>query len=212
MRPPTGAWPSYNGDYTGRRFSTLSQINRNNIRSLTLAWAFQTHQQALKSTPLEVGGILYFTVPNHVWAIDARTGRQIWHFSRPSEGDLIGQRGVAMYRDKLYFGTPDAHLVCLDARDGKELWETVVADVKFGFYISMAPLVVKDRLIVGISNDETDIAGFLEARSPADGKVIWHWDSLPKPGELGSNTWPNNETMAHGGGTTPDDRNSTIRN
>lgn len=202
LRPPTDAWPSYNGDYSGRRFSTLAQINQGNIRSLTLAWAFQTHQQALKSTPLEINGILYFTVPNHVWAVDARTGRQIWHFQRQSEGNYIGQRGVAMYKDRLFFGTPDAHLISLDARNGKKIWETVVADAKFGYYISMSPLVVKDRLIVGISNDQTDIAGFLEARSPEDGSVVWHWNSLPKPGEHGSDTWPNADAMAHGGGTT----------
>jgi len=202
LQPPTGTWPSYNGDYSGRRFSTLSQINRDNVASLTLAWAFQAHQRALKSTPLEVGGILYFTIPNHVWAVDARTGRQIWHFQRQSEGDDIGQRGVAMYGDKLFFGTPDAHLICLNARNGKKLWEVEVGDVKFGYYISMAPLVVKDRLIVGISNDQTDIMGFLDARSLVDGKLIWRWNSLPKPGEPGSETWPNKDAMAHGGGTT----------
>lgn len=202
LRPPTDTWPSYNGDYSGRRYSTLSQINLDNIGSLALAWAFQTHQQALKSTPLEANGILYFTVPNHVWAVDARTGRQIWHFRRESEGDDIGQRGVAMYGDRLFFGTPDAHLICLNARSGRKIWEVEVGDVKFGYYISVAPLVVKDRLIVGISNDQTDIAGFLDARSPADGKLLWRWNSLPKPGEPGSETWPNKDAMTHGGGTT----------
>ncbi|HEX5481406.1 MAG TPA: PQQ-binding-like beta-propeller repeat protein, partial [Terriglobia bacterium] len=202
LSPPTTTWPTYNGDYSGRRYSTLSQINQTNVGSLTLAWAFQTHAQALKSTPLEVNGILYFTVPNQVWAIDARTGRQIWRFRRQSEGDTIGQRGVAMYKDRLFFGTPDAHLICLDARSGKKIWEVAVADVKFGFYISVAPLVVKDRLIVGISDDQTDIKGFLEARSPADGKLLWRWDSLPKPGQPGSETWPNKDVMAHGGGAT----------
>src|SRR5690348_12495049 len=170
LQPPTDTWPSHNGDYTGRRYSTLSQINQGNIQSLALAWAFQTHQQAMKSTPLEVDGILYFTVPNHVWAVDARTGRQIWQFQRQSEGNYIDQRGVAMYRDRLYFGTPDAHLICLNARDGKKIWEVEVADVKFGYYISVAPLVVNDKLIVGMSNDQTDIAGFLDARSPEDGR------------------------------------------
>ncbi len=97
-KPPTDTWPSYNGDYTGRRYSTLSQITQTNVQSLTMAWAFQTRQQAIKSTPLLVNGVLYFTVPNHVWAVDARTGRQVWHFQRQSMGNMIGQRGVAMYR------------------------------------------------------------------------------------------------------------------
>ena len=118
LKPPTNTWPSYNGDYTGRRYSNLSQISKDNVGTLTMAWAFQTRQQTIKSTPLLVNGVLYFTVPNHVWAVDARTGRQVWHFQRQSGGNMIGQRGVAMYRDRLYFGTPDAHLICLDARSG----------------------------------------------------------------------------------------------
>src|SRR5207247_2961035 len=172
LKPPTNTWPSYNGDYTGRRYSTLSQINQSNAGSLAMAWAFQTHQQAIKSTPLVVNGILYFTVPNHVWAVDARTGRQVWHFQRQSAGNMIGQRGVAMYQDRLYFGTPDAHLICLDARTGRQVWDLEMADYKFGYYISVTPLVVKDRLITGMSNDQSDIPGFLEARSPQDGKVL----------------------------------------
>ena len=87
---------------------------------------------SVKSTPLEVNGILYFSVPDHVWAIDAITGRQVWHFSRPSQGDHLGSRGVGMYKDRLFFGTSDAHVICLDARTGKQLWDTVVADVTLG--------------------------------------------------------------------------------
>src|SRR5690348_10538075 len=99
LKPPADTWPSFNGDYTGRRYSPLSQIDSTNIGSLTMAWAFQTRQQsAIKSTPLVVNGILYFTVPNHVWALDARTGRQVWHFQRQSGGNMIGQRGAAMYK------------------------------------------------------------------------------------------------------------------
>jgi alcohol dehydrogenase (cytochrome c) len=202
LKPSTDTWPSYNGDYTGRRYSTLSQINQNNVGSITMAWAFQTHQQAIKSTPLLVNGVLYFTVPNHVWAIDARTGRQVWHFQRQSGGNMIGQRGVAMFGDELYFGTPDAHLICLDARTGKQIWDKEIADYKFGYYISVTPIVIKDRLIMGMSNDQSDVPGFLEARSPQDGKVLWHWDAVPKPGEPGSETWPNADAMAHGGGAT----------
>jgi alcohol dehydrogenase (cytochrome c) len=202
LQPPTNAWPSYNGDYSGRRYSTLSRINRQNVNTLTLAWAFQTRGAALKSTPLEVNGILYLTAPDHVWALDARTGRQIWHFERPSEGDHIGQRGVAMYGNRVYFGTPDAHLICLDARNGKKIFDVTVADVKFGFYISMAPLVVKNKLIVGISDDQTDIEGFLDARDPDDGKLLWRWNAVPRPGQPGAETWPNADAMKHGGGTT----------
>jgi alcohol dehydrogenase (cytochrome c) len=202
LKPPADTWPTYNGDYSGRRFSPLGQINQSNVGSLTLAWAFQTHSQALKCTPLEVNGIVYFTTPNNVWSADARTGRQIWHFHRESGGDLIGQRGVAMYRDRLYFGTPDARLICLDARNGKQLWEVTVADPAFGYYISMAPLVVKNEICIGTSGDEADIPHFVEALDPETGKVLWRWNSLPKPGEPGSETWPDAGSMAHGGGPT----------
>ncbi|MBV8551720.1 MAG: acido-empty-quinoprotein group A [Acidobacteriaceae bacterium] len=200
LTPATSTWPTYNGDYSGRRYSALKQINAGNVSSLSLAWAFQTHSDALKSTPLEVNGVLYFTVPDNVWAIDARNGRLIWHYSRPSQGDHVGQRGVAMYKDRLYFGTPDAHLVCLNARDGKEIWDVEIADVKFGYYISVAPLVVKDRLIIGTSGDQVDTPHFVEAIDPKTGKVIWRWDTLPRPDTPGAETWPNKEALTHGGG------------
>lgn len=200
LKNPTDTWPTYNGDYTGRRYSELKQINKDNVKSLTLAWAFQAHARTLKATPLLVNGILYFSIPDNVWAVDALTGRQIWHYSHPVPGDHIASRGVAMYKDRLYFGTPDAHLVCLDARTGKKIWDVTIADVTQGYYLSVAPLVVKDRLIIGTSGDSADVPHFLEAINPEDGSVIWRWNSLPKPGEPGSETWPNEEAMTHGGG------------
>ena len=96
LKQPTDTWPTYNGDYSGRRYSTLDQINASNVDSLTLAWIFRTPTHVLKSTPLVVNGIMYFTSPDHVWAIDATFGRQIWHYQRKSEGDHLGHRGVAM--------------------------------------------------------------------------------------------------------------------
>ena len=119
--------------------------------SLTLAWAFQTGQEAdIKSSPLLVDGILYFTVPDNVWAVDARSGHTIWHYNRPSEGEHIGHRGVAMYKGWLYFTTPDAHLISLDAKDGHVRWDKVVADADKGYWTTMAPLVVKNHVIVGV--------------------------------------------------------------
>src|SRR5215510_13146214 len=150
LKPATNTWPTYNGDYSGRRFSTLDQINATNIHSLTLAWIYSARQE-LKSTPLEVNGILYFTSPDNVWAVDARFGREIWHYYRKSEGDHIGQRGVGMYKNWLYFTTPDAHLISLDAKDGTVRWNVELADVKLGYFSTMAPLVVKDHVIAGVS-------------------------------------------------------------
>jgi alcohol dehydrogenase (cytochrome c) len=200
FKPPTTIWPTYNGDYSGRRYSTLKQIDKTNVGSLAMAWAFQTHSDALKSTPLEVNGVLYFTTPDNVWAIDARSGHMIWHYNRPSQGDHVGHRGVAMYKDRLYFGTTDAHLICLNARDGKEIWNVEIADVRFGYYISIAPLVVKDRLIIGTSGDSADVSHFIEAIDPMTGTVLWRWNTLPDPGAPGSETWPDTESLMHGGG------------
>jgi acido-empty-quinoprotein group A len=203
LKPATDTWPTYNGDYSGRRFSTLDQINAGNIHSLTLAWVFRTHSTTIKSTPLEVNGILYFSVPDNVWAVDARYGRTIWHYERKSEGDHIGHRGLAMYRNWLYFTTPDAHLVCLDAKDGTVRWIVELADPKLAYFSTMAPLVVRDHVIVGVSGDVTDVPGFLESIDPETGKIQWRWNTEPEPGQPGSETWPkDSDAILHGGGMT----------
>jgi len=208
LQPSTDSWPTYNGDYSGRRFSTLSKVNANNINSLSLAWVFRavtgTNLNAtIKSTPLVVNGVMYFTVPDHVWAIDARTGRQIWHYSWLSQGgDHIGNRGVGILGNWLFFETPDCHLVSLDLREGKERWRQKICDLNQYYFASVAPVIVKNHVIVGVSGDDLDIPGYLQARSPETGELQWQWNATPKPGEPGSETWPNAEAMAHGGGMT----------
>lgn len=194
------AWPTYNGDLSGRRYSGLQQINQSNVKSLTLAWAYATHGSVIKGTPIVVNGILYVTAPDHVWALDARTGSRLWEFKRPSTGDHIGSRGVAFYRDRVYFGTPDAHLICLDALSGAKVWDVEVADVKFGYYLSVAPIVVKGRIIVGTSGDQTNIPHFLAAFDAATGAAVWRTASLPNPGTHAAATWPNAKVMSSGGG------------
>ncbi len=195
-----GSWPTFNGDYSGRRYSPLTQINQTNVKSLKLAWAFQTHAATLKSTPLEVDGILYFTVPNQVWAIDAKTGEKIWEFRRPAEGDDLGQRGVAYYKGRVYFGTTDAHFFCLDARNGKKIWEVTIADVKFGYYISVAPLIVKGLVVLGTSGDSANVTHSVVALDWKTGNVVWRTPTVPKPGTPEARTWPNDTAMNHGGG------------
>lgn len=202
LKPATNTWPTYNGDYSGRRFSPLDQINSTNINSLTLAWIYSAHQE-LKSTPLEVNGILYFTSPDNVWAVDARFGREIWHYYRKSEGDHIGNRGLGMYKNWLYFTTPDAHLICLDAKDGTVRWNVELADPKLGYFATMAPLVVRDHIIAGVSGDVTDVRGYLESLDPETGSVQWRWYTEPDPGQPGSETWPkDSDALLHGGGMT----------
>jgi alcohol dehydrogenase (cytochrome c) len=207
LKPSTDSWPTYNGDYSGKRFSSLRQINKQNVGMMALAWAFQTDVSTgpgLKSTPLLVDGTLYFTEPDDIWAVDARSGRQNWHYHyRENEGLHIGQRGVGMYKDRLYFETPDAHLLCLDAKSGEVQWDVVLADVKLGYWATMAPLIIRNHVIVGISGDFNDLHGFIDSYDPETGKRQWRWSALPKRGEPGSESWPeNSDAIEHGGGMT----------
>ena len=210
---PPDVWPTYNGDYSGRRFSELAQINQSNIDLLKIAWMFRitgipplrgVGEPVIKSTPLMVDGILYFTVPDHVFALNARTGEKIWQYDWEDHGGhLLGQRGVGMYGHWLYFLTPDGWFISLDARNGKERWRKKVADEKMQYFTTMAPLVVKNHVIVGVGGDAMDVRGYLDARDPETGDLQWRWWSEPlKPGDPGSDTWPNQAAMDHGGGMT----------
>ena len=184
LHPSADSWPLYHGDYSGKRHSSLTQITPQNVGTLTLSWAFQTNQPAqIKSSPLLVDGILYFTVPDNVWAVDARSGHMLWHFNHPTtEGDHIGHRGVAMYKGWLYFTTPDAHLLSLNAKDGTLRWDKVIADVKKGYWSTMAPLVVKDHIIAGVGGDLDNLPGMLRSFDPDTGALQWEWDATAPTG------------------------------
>jgi len=203
LKPTTDSWPTYNGDYSGRRYSTLSQINKDNVSTLTLAWAYQTHSRSLESMPLVVDGIMYVTASNQMWAIDARTGRQVWHFERPGAGGG-GNKGAAMYKDRLYMTTPDDSLLCIDAKTGKQLWQIQIDDPALKAFGTVAPLVVRDHIIVGTSGDTADIPGFLLSVDPMTGKIQWRWDSMPKPDDaVAWNSWPHDtDVVTRGGGMT----------
>jgi alcohol dehydrogenase (cytochrome c) len=195
LHPPPDSWPTYHGDYSGKRHSKLTQITPANVHNLGLAWAFQTGQTAtIKSSPLLVDGILYFTVPENIWAVDARSGHLIWRYTNPpTKGDHIGNRGVGMYKDRLYFMLPDGHLLCLNAKDGTVRWSVEVADQTKGYWTTMAPLVVGNHVIVGVSGDLDNLAGYLRSVDPDTGKTQWQWDSTPPPGTpnkaTGGMTW-----------------------
>jgi alcohol dehydrogenase (cytochrome c) len=210
---PTDTWPTYNGDYSGRRFSPLKQIHASNVHSLALAWMFRVTipdatmrgggEPVIKSTPLMVDGILYFTIPDHVYAVDARTGLELWHYDWVDKGGhLIGNRGVGMYGGWLYFLAPDGWFISLDSRTGKERWRKKVADEKMQYFTTGAPMVVGDHVIVGVGGDAIDVPGYLEARDPKTGDLQWRWNSEPAKGEPGSETWPDDYAMGHGGGMT----------
>jgi alcohol dehydrogenase (cytochrome c) len=195
LHPPPDSWPSYHGDYTGQRHSKLTQITPQNVKNLTLGWAFQTERNAtIKSSPILVDGILYFTIPDNVWAVDARTGQQIWHYTYPpNKGDHIGQRGVAVYKGWVYFASPDAHLVCLNAKDGKVRWIIQVADVEKGYWSTESPLIVGNHVIIGIGGDMDNLATFIRAVDPDTGKTQWNFDVTPPAGTpntaTGGTTW-----------------------
>src|SRR6202790_567191 len=190
LHPSADSWPLYHGDYSGERHSRLTQIAPSNVNSLGLAWAFQTNQPApIKSSPLLVDGMLYFTVPDNIWAVDARSGHMVWHFNHPTtEGDHIGHRGVAMYKGWLYFTTPDAHLLSLNAKDGSLRWDRVIADVKQGYWSTMAPLVVNNHVIVGVGGDLDNIPGLLRSFEPESGALQWQWLATPRAGTANSTT------------------------
>ena len=213
QREPTDTWPTYNGDYSGRRFSPLTQIDSANVHLLSLAWMYRVTvpggalrgvgEPQIKGTPLMVNGILYFTIPDHVYALDARTGEALWHYDWVDKGGhLVGNRGLGMYGDWLYFLTPDDWFISLDAKTGKERWRKKIADEKMQYFTTSAPMVVGDHVIVGVGGDAIDVPGFLEARDPSTGELQWRWNSEPKAGEPGAETWPDAGAMAHGGGMT----------
>ncbi len=180
-----------------------------NIQSLSLDWIYRINSGedryggVLKATPLVVNGIMYFTVPDKVWAIDARTGREIWKYTWPSKGGIhLGNRGVGISGNRLYFETPDCNLVSLDLKDGKLRWSKSICDLNQMYYASVAPVVIKNHVIVGVSGDDLDIPGYLESRDLETGELQWRWSTVPKPGEPGSETWPSADAMEHGGGMT----------
>jgi len=167
LNPGTDSWPSYNGDYSGRRFSTLTKINDGNIGALSLGWVYRMNPGgggnpgSIKGTPLQVNGVIYLTAPDHVWALDARTGREIWHHTWQSKGGIhIGNRGPAIYRDWLYYETPDCNLVSLNIKDGSERWHKQICDLDQFYYGSVAPIIVKDKVMVGVSGDDLDVPGY----------------------------------------------------
>jgi acido-empty-quinoprotein group A len=203
-------WPSYNGDMSGQRHSPLKQINASNVDALAPVWKFKIEpgkgtfgNTDIKSTPLMVGGVLYFTISDHAWAVSAKTGKMLWHYHWPTRGGIhIGNRGVAYLRGRIYFETPDNYLVCLSAATGKKLWDVEIADVKQEYFSTAAPIIVKNHVIVGVGGDSLDVPGYLEARNPVNGKLQWRWSTTPRPGQPGSETWPTKSAMEHGGGMT----------
>jgi len=189
-------WLMYSGDYTGRRFSALDQINTKNAPSLVPKWVYQTVAVGkFETTPLVVDGILYGTgQDDRAFAIDARTGRPIWQYQRTLPTDIrpcCGRvnRGLAILGDRIFLGTLDAHVIALDTRTGNVVWDVNAFDYKKGYSITLAPLVVKNVVIVGVSGGEYGIRGFIEAYDATTGERKWRFYTIPGPGDAGHDSW-----------------------
>jgi alcohol dehydrogenase (cytochrome c) len=228
LKPLADIWPTYSGDYTGRRYSSLAQINRNTVKNMTLAWVSRLNGTAagpagdggaqtilggvgsgeytnvnVKGFILHFDDVLYVTSADHVWAVDARDGRVLWHYFWRTRGSThTGNRGVGIWHNYLFFETPDDYLVSLDARTGKERWKIEIADFTQQYFSTAAPVVVGDHLLVGTGND-LDAPGFLQSYDPESGKLQWKFYTVPmNPGDPGLETWPNLDAARHGGGQT----------
>jgi alcohol dehydrogenase (cytochrome c) len=198
-------WLTYSGDYSSHRYSPLQQISPANVKDLELKWVFQAQSlQKFESTPLVVDGVMYVTqAPDDVVALDPKTGRAFWvyHYNPASDArPCCGRvnRGVAMLGDTLFLATIDAHLVAIDAKSGHPVWNVKVAEASAGYAMTLAPLVIKDKVVVGVAGADLGIRGFIAAYEPKTGKEAWRFYTVPGPDEPGHDTW-SGDSWLHGG-------------
>jgi alcohol dehydrogenase (cytochrome c) len=213
-----GRWLQYSGDWYAQRYSPVNQLTPANVGRLVPQWTFQTDQSPFILTgrsgglgvPLAVDGVLYFAGNNNrVWALDGRTGRQIWQYNRDLPNEVAAgttraiTRGVAIMGDRLFVGTLDAHVMALDVKTGRVLWDTVIEDWKKFYTVTSAPLVIGDKVVVGISGgDRGAVRFFVDAYDIESGHRSWRLYTSPEPGQPGSETWPSPEALAKAGGAT----------
>ena len=207
LKDPT-RWLTYSGTYDGQRHSPLTQIMPDNVDRLTAQWTFQTGQLgSFQTTPIVVDGVIYATgFNNNAWAIDARSGRAIWRYRRNLPEDLklccgAVNRGFAVLGDRLFMTTLDAHLVALDMKTGTPLFDVELADYRQGYSATVAPLVVKEKVIVGVAGAEYGIRGFIDAYDVHTGKRAWRFYTVAGPGDAGARSWPQGDAYQRGGGS-----------
>jgi alcohol dehydrogenase (cytochrome c) len=191
-------WLMAGRDYAGTRFSPLSKITTGNVKKLVPVWSFSFGVlDAQNTTPLVVDGTMYVTSSHgHIFAVDAKTGTPVWQFAHPLPEGIgkmlccdLGNRGAAIYKDKVYFTTPDAHVIALDRATGKVAWDVTVADWTKAYTMTVAPLVVKGKVVVGMSGGEYPTRLWIEALDAETGAEVWKHFNIPAPGETGSDTW-----------------------
>jgi alcohol dehydrogenase (cytochrome c) len=207
LKPAADDWLSYNGDHTGRRYSTLTEITPANASQLKAKWVFHSRDAgALEVTPVVAAGVMFVTGANDAYALDAATGNQLWHHVRPVTQGLIDDasshhnRGVAVLGTRVFMTTDNAHLLCLDARSGNVLWDTLYTTGNKNWGATSAPMVIKNLVVTGTSGGDDGARGFIAAFAPETGKEVWRFWSIPGPGEFGNESWPNG-LWEHGGGT-----------
>ncbi len=196
VEPREGNWPTYNGLLGGNRHSSLDQINTGNVVRLAAKWMFPiADSRRLEVTPVVVNGVMYVTTANQAYALDALSGRQVWHYARPLTKGVIGDaasginRGVAVLGDKVFLATDNAHLLALNRFSGQLVWETEIADYRRHYGTTAAPLVVKNLVLSGTSGGDEGARGFEAAFDAETGKEVWRFWNMPAPGEPGSETW-----------------------
>ena len=208
-RPKPGTWPTYDGTLGGNRFSPLNQIDTTNVQRLAPQWIFPIPQspRALEMTPVVVDGVMYVTSVNEAYALDARNGREIWHYSRPRSQGLAGDaasginRGVAVLGDRVFMVSDNAHLFALHRYTGQLIWDVEMADSHQNYGSTSAPLVVNDLVIAGVSGGDEGVRGFLDAYKASTGERVWRFWTIPAAGEPGSETWTG-RALEHGCGAT----------
>ena len=204
QNPEESNWLMYRGSYDSHGYSTLDQINKDNVAGLRPLWSFSTGlREGHQAPPIVNDGYMYVSTPqNHIIALNARTGDMIWRYIRYLPDDLQQMhptnRGVALYGDRVYLATVDAYLVSLDALNGDMIWEVEVEDYNSGYYMTMAPLVADGKVMVGVSGGELGIRGFVMAFDAMSGEKVWKTFTIPAPGEPGSESWPG-DTWKTGG-------------
>ncbi|MEE8520170.1 MAG: methanol/ethanol family PQQ-dependent dehydrogenase [Gemmatimonadota bacterium] len=204
VSPEPENWLMYRRTYDGWGYSPLDQINTENVAELVPVWSFSTGvTEGHQAPPIVNDGVMFITTPeNQILALDARTGELLWRYRRNLPDDLMQlhptNRGVGLFGDKVYMATVDAYVVALDAKSGEVAWETAVEDYRNGYYMTLAPLVARGKVMVGVSGGELGIRGFIQALDAESGEVVWKTYTIPAPGEPGNDTWPG-DTWQTGG-------------
>jgi len=204
LKPAGANWLTYSGDFTSRRFSLLKQIHTGNVDSLVSKWVYSVKDaQYIETTPLVVNGVMYITNSNEVFALDAQTGRTLWHFKYTKSKAEGANRGVAVLGERVFFVSSNVHLIALHAKTGALLWDTPYGDLEKypQMSASLAPLAINGKVIVGVSGGEWGIRGYVAAMDAVSGKELWRFYTIPGPGEPGFESWGGHPIEISGGPT-----------